>query len=1008
MAVAITTIPFVGREHELQRLLARLTLACEGHGGVVLLAGEPGIGKSRTAEEFAAAAAEHGARVLWGGCLEGEGAPAFWPWTQVLRTHARDRDLAMLQAELGDGGPDLAEIAPALRERLPDLPLLPFTAPDPSRFRLFDATTRLLWHVARESPLVLIIDDLHQADVPSLRLLEWVARELDGARHAPDEPKLLIVGTYRDTDIGDEHPFTATLAELARLIGSERLELTGLSDAEIARAITLSTDRASNPDLVAAVHAETEGNPFFLVEVLRLLAAEGVLDRTWPAGGIQVPPTVRAVIGRRLERLSLEARRVLGAASVAGREFSLVVLRRVSGLDGERLLALVAEAEQARVILPVADSLDRYRFGHALIRETLYRGLPRALRVRLHEQVGEAIEAMTAADPEPHLAELAHHFRQAAAAGEAWATRAVTYARRAGDRALATYAYEEAVRHYELALQALDLQLPANVADREEERCELLLALAQAQTLSGAFETARATILQAAALVRRRQAPEPLARAALSLVLPYPIPGYVDPPTIALLEEALSLLADDRGAMRARVMVSLAKALYSVPDMAARRTALGEEAVSIARRLGDEQVLQEVLAGAWWALAEPGRLRERLAIATELLELANATGRRDLAFYGRALRFLDVSILGDVASLDRELVICARLADELRHVYSNLVVDTMLCHRATLDGRFAEVVRVHELAESRYGPVQDPWTWVATLVGRLATWLELNREQDLLDLAERLIAEGFALHHPGLRCVRLLVLTRLGRAAEVTSELNELSAAGFGNVPQDQSTLLCLALLAEVCAARDDGDRAAALYELLLPYEAWFISCGGCFLGATTRYLGLLAATLGRWEEAVRHFEDAMAGNDQIGARPWLAWTQYDYAAALLRRANDERGTMNDELRRARALLEAARRTARELEMPSLAADAERLLAEVGSRTPTYPDRLTAREVEVLCLVAQRMSNNEIAAALVLSVRTVERHITNIYQKAGLHDRREARAYALTHGLIDREEVQSR
>jgi DNA-binding CsgD family transcriptional regulator len=1003
MTDAITALPFVGRERELRRLLARLALTGVGQGGVVLLAGEPGIGKTRTAEEFATAAEAQGARVLWGRCLEGEGAPAFWPWTQILRAYARTRDPDTLRRDLGDGGADLAEIAPVLRERLPDLPSLPQAAPDPSRFRLFDAATRLLWTLAAERPLVLILDDLHQADVPSLRLLEWVTRELDDARHAPDAPKLLVVGAYRDTEVDDAHPFTATLTELVRLSGSERLELTGLSEEEVARAITLSTERAA-ADLAATVHAETEGNPFFVVELLRLLAAEGMLHRTMPAGRVRVPPTVRAVIGRRLERLSPEARRLLATASVEGREFSLGVLGRVSGLDADRLLALIEEAETARVIVPVAETLDRYRFGHALIRETLYSGLPRTVRGRLHGQVGEALEAMTAADPEPHLAELAHHFVQAAAGD---ATKALMYARRAGDQALATSAYEEAVRHYELGLHALDVQATGDVEERESRRCDLLLALGQAQALTGSFERARESIIQAATLARRLPSAHLLARAALSLGLPYPYPGLVDQPAVALHEEVLERLGAGDDAMRARVMSSLAMALYAAPDVSARRTTLGAEAIGIARRLSDQRVLLEVLGKAYWAPAEPDQLSERLAIATELVEMADAAGLRDLAFYGRVLRWTDLAVLGDIMTLDRDIAACERLTRELRQPYSDTILATIQFMRATLAGRFAEADRLLATAPARIGRVQDPWTAAATLICRLPRSLEQNRERELLEEIDGLIAQGFARHHPLLRYVRLLVLTRLGRDADAAGELDTLAAEDFRDLPRDYTTLFCLALLAAVCARLQDRVRAGALYALLLPYGSWFINAGGCFLGASAHYLGLLAVTVDRWDDAVRHFEAALVNNGRIGARPSLAWAQHDYAAALLRRASEERATRNEERARARALLDEARGTARELDMPRLTADIDRLLAEVSAEAATFrlphsafPDRLTAREFEILRLLAQRFSNNEIAADLVLSVRTVERHIANIYAKTGIHARRDARDYLARHGLL--------
>ena len=346
---------FVGREDDLGELLAALADTRAGNGRLVLVGGEPGIGKSRLAEEFSMRADERGAQVLAGRCWEAGGAPAYWPWVQSLRAYAREREPGELRAELGSGGADVAQLLPELRELYPTLAEPLAQSPDGARFRLFDSVATFLRNAARTRPIVLVLDDLHAADSPSLLLLEFLAGELDGSR-------LMILGAYRDTETGVGHPLSATLAEVARARSTRRLVLGGLSEAAVGRYIELATGVAAPESLVAALHRGTDGNPLFLTELASLLSDERLLDEG-AMERLPIPPGVHDAIGNRLRRLSPDCRSLLGLASGLGREFSLAALERVSPVRGGALLGFLDEARAASVIGAVPGAQGRLRFS---------------------------------------------------------------------------------------------------------------------------------------------------------------------------------------------------------------------------------------------------------------------------------------------------------------------------------------------------------------------------------------------------------------------------------------------------------------------------------------------------------------------------------------------------------------------------------------------------------------------------------------------------------------------
>jgi len=459
---------FVCRERELALAKAALDEAIAGRGQLLLLAGEPGIGKTRLAMELARSARERGVHPLWGRCQEGEESRAYWPWEQVLRAGLAVWDADAVHRTLGEAAAEVAELVPELRERLPELPP-PARDAERARARLFDAVSALIASRAAEAPLLLVLDDLHCADGPSLRLLRFVAPQLPTLH-------ILLVITYRDVELSVRHPLVDTLAELARFHPPQRqLLLRGLEHGCVRRFIARQIGAEPSSALVDACHARSEGNPLFLLELLHWLEGRSALEV--PDGWEhEIPEGIRHVIRRRLGGLSEGCRRVLACASVVGREFPTELLARASELDEQELLLRLEEAEAAHVAEAVRTSPGRFRFSHPLIGETLHEELGAATRARLHARIGEALEERYRPRPlaptnlavpirGAHLAELAHHFYGALPVSPA--SKALDYCVRAGDQAASVLAFAEAERHYDRALRVLEASAPADTERRE-------------------------------------------------------------------------------------------------------------------------------------------------------------------------------------------------------------------------------------------------------------------------------------------------------------------------------------------------------------------------------------------------------------------------------------------------------------------------------------------------------------------------------------------------------------
>ena len=385
---------FVGRDRELGELNTALEETLAGHGRLVMLVGEPGIGKTRTAQELASRAEAQGALVLWGRCVVEEGAPPYWPWLQPLRAYVQRADPEQLRSEMGSGAADIAEVVSEVRAKLPDLEPPPALEPEQARFRLFDSITTFLRNTAQTRPLMLILDDLQWTDRASLLLLQFLGREIG-------ESRLLIVGIYRDVELSRQHPLSETLAQLTREPVFRRELLTGLSQEDTGRFIEASAGIRPPQELVDTIYGHTEGNPFFMTEVVRLLSEQNKLttEGTVDFSSISIPEGVREVVGQRLNRLSEPCNEILTTASIIGREFDFKLLDALKNDISEGLLQQsVDEALDAHMLEEVAGSWERYRFSHALVQETLSEALPTRRRVRLHGHIGQALEDLHGAN----------------------------------------------------------------------------------------------------------------------------------------------------------------------------------------------------------------------------------------------------------------------------------------------------------------------------------------------------------------------------------------------------------------------------------------------------------------------------------------------------------------------------------------------------------------------------------------------------------------------------------
>ncbi len=898
-----TATLFVGREQETTKLRGGLEEVLAGHGRLFLVVGEPGIGKTRMAELLSGYAAQRGFVVLSGRSFEGAGAPAFWPWVQILRGYAESADRARLETELGAGAPYVAQIVPELREVLPDLPAAREGEADGARFRLFDAVSTFLKRASVARPLFLFLDDLHWADTASLLLLQFLARELGGSR-------IFIVATYRNVDVQHGHPLAEVLPTLRRERAFERVLLRGLPEDDVRALVRALAGADASEPLVRAIYRETEGNPFFIEETLRHLAEERVVGSFDDIG---LPEGVREVISRRLARLSDDCRKILATASVLGRDFDAPVLEQVAGIGRERLSELLREAEGA-LIVEIERKGSRHRFSHTLIRETLYAELGTAERIPMHGRIADALLALHAGDVDTHLSELAYHLFEASAGGDA--KRAIEFNLRAAARAERQYAYEEAAAFYDRARRALE------ASDDVDGTllCETLIGLGTAQFWSGDAKSVK-TLRHAADTAKRFLRAEPLARAAISYKgedMQTVFPAFdVDEDMVRLLETALSALPDTDSALRATVMGRLASSLLRA-EQEERRRELFARAEEMAEGVGDKRALAGLLYTkclARWGIDPLATLRtdvERLVL------LADELDDDRMSFFACGIQAMFIAEAGDIEGAAPWFLRVERMGERMPHLRWGVTFV-----RGGWAMAAAKQDQVDELIQRTYrGAMPALGAGLSFAFFEIQTALNLWQRGRSQEAAARIREIGaYSVSFAPFAALMPVFTEKEADARELLRCYPDPSA-----FPRDQFWLSATSLTALAVDRIGDASRARVWYAALLPHSDRAVNPGGvyCF-GSVARYLARLAKTLSWYEEAADHYERALEVERQMPV--WLARTRAEYAALL--RLRDAPG---DRIR-ALELCGQAAEGARQYGMAKVAAEAIALKLELEGVT---------------------------------------------------------------------------
>jgi len=913
------TLAMIGRAAESAALAAAWAKAKDGQRQLVLIAGEPGIGKTRLATEAALGAHADGAVVLLGTCDEDASLP-YQPFVEALRHYVTHAPEEVLRAHVQEHRGELGRLIPELGRRVADLPPPQVAEAETERYMLFDAVTGLLSAASQHTPLVLVLDDLHWARAPELLLLKHMVRSMMPLR-------LLVLGTYRDSDLTRAHPLTSLLADLRREAGVERLALHGLDEAGVVALMTAAAGHdLTEPGLVLAraIYKETEGSPLFVGEILRNLTESGAIfqenDRWTYRGDVAalgIPEGIKEAIRRRLGRLPEATNKVLSLAAVIGRQFDVRLLAAIAEGGEDAVLDALEEATRAALVAEVPGEANRFGFSHALIRATLYEELGAARRARLHRKVGEALEALADIAPDTRIDELAYHWLAATQVADA--AKAIGYARQAGDRALAGLAFEEAAAYYERALGVLQ----PRGRDDELLRCDLLIATAEARRRAGNPQY-RETVSAAVELARRLGDAERLAMAALASARSggwMANANVVDEALVALYEEASTALGAADSLLRARMLGQLATELVYTPNRE-RRHALSREAIDIARRRGDRSGLAQVMPLCLFATNDPFTLAERLALTAELAALAEELGSSELAWNAALHRAGALLESADIYGAERCVAEMERLAAQLRQPFYTWLAAygraTLATTRGAADAE-AQALAAFEIGSASGQP--DAGMVLAVQLGHIRR--HYGRGDEIIDRL-RAVVEA-APHIPAWSAAFAYSCCETDRVAEARAVFAAMRERGL-ELSVTVEWVASMYFLGEVCAYLQDAEAAAVLYPQLLPVAdqvGTVVILVQCY--ASLHFpAALLASCLRRWEEAERHFEAALATNERLEARPWVVRTRRGWAAMLLDR--DAPGDRE----RAAELIAAGRAEAEQLGMAREIVRFDRLRERMG------------------------------------------------------------------------------
>ncbi|MCB0197545.1 MAG: hypothetical protein KDJ65_36705, partial [Anaerolineae bacterium] len=788
--------------------------------------------------------------------------------------------------------------------------------------RIFEQYADLLSTLATRQPLLIILDDLHWGDLSSISLLNAIARRI------VDKP-IMMAGAYRPEDVaqgrdGADHPLTDIINEIKRRAGDIIIDLTPTEQAKGRAFIDALLDAEPNQldgQFRHQLVRHTGGHPLFTIELLRDLQERKHLyqneqgqwlassDLAWDT----LPARVEGVIEKRMSRLAPDLREILTTACIEGEPFTAEVIAQIKGVNSREVVRyLNGELDRQHRLVQEqgvrragSQRLSLYSFRHKLFQKYLYDSLGQTERMYLHEDVGNALEALYQNQTGEIATQLARHFQEARLE-----TKAVGYLLQAGEQAARLLAFEEAIPHLKRGLELLDEQNKS--PDQIQQQFDLQIALGKALWKTGQVTTALETFERAADVARTLNSPKALALAAL---------GYEEPrwrfnlpptPVIRLLEEALAALGEEDSALRARVLANLARTLLDT-GLRDRLATTVKQAIEIARRINDSVALYEALRISVQVDRRPEIITDRITALDEMVQLAKKLDDRERLVIACGLRLYDHLELGEIEAAETDLNTHVELGPKMRQVFSLHASEVYQAMWAMVKGRFDEAEHFAEKA-LEIGLQMGAETVHGTYGLQMFTIRrEQGRLKEIAPVVKLFVAQNpaGAAWRPGLA----LIYSDLGLRDECRATFELLAADDFTYLPQDSLWLTCIVYLAEVCAFLDDANRAAILYQLLLPYNGRVVVVGSavaCY-GAVSRYLGLLAATMSDWETAEQHFEDALALNLRLDAPPWLAHTQQHYASTLLARGRDE------DYPKAMALLNEALVTAQALGMYFLA-----------------------------------------------------------------------------------------
>jgi class 3 adenylate cyclase/tetratricopeptide (TPR) repeat protein len=890
----------IGRGVELERMTDRLS-ETERSANIVLVSGEAGVGKTRLVAAVASEAATNGDLVLFGRCDEGLRAP-YQPFVEALGTYSDATPADVLATQLGSTGNELRRLLPGLADRVIRLREPTAAAPETERWLLFDATAHFVEAIAAERQLVLVLDDLQWAEPATLLLLRHLARaDLGG---------LIIVATARPSGHAEPDAFAETLADLAREHRLETITLGGLSADEVTALVADRLDRPGDQVFARALHTQTEGNPFFVHELVSHLSELGLLaigEGGWPTQEqleqVGAPAGLRQVLMRRIGQLSEATRGVLLVAGVAGDEFAAADLAAAMGADLDDVIPALEEAASSGLVAETFGRPGVSRFAHALIRHTLYESASALRRARLHWRVAEAIRAST--DPRGRLSELAYHYRRGLEAGDPLV--AVDWLHEAGDQAVRQVAFEEAIEHYRGALAALDL-----CPDDPERRYDLLAGLGESAAAVSDFEVSHRAWLAAVDIARFANDPDRFFRAAYGY--DYLLRLAPDDTFDRLIAEGLELAG--AGDSPARVQL-LARGgaelwLHGVVRSREEREASVREALAMARRLKDPAPQQWALGSLGHVLHGSSRANEQLAIHSERLQLMEAIGLdqemvwpyRDLA-----LAALQLGRRGDCEAALQRSEMRARAGNRRIELHNALQISAAI---AVAEGRFDDA-RQLAAASRDVGGVYN----IVVALDYGAQLSALRAEQGQTEKVIQVlngVADDLSDGTLAWRTMLAGLYADLGLFDEAALELEALAAGRFAAIPRAWSFPLAIRYVAETCAQLGDAEIAKDILPEVEPYSGQMLiaSQGTSIEAAADRSLAQLYGVLGRVEDAERHYEAACSLEESMGFVPLAARTRYWHARLLAQSGN------GNDRQRALSLLRAAQANASALGMARL------------------------------------------------------------------------------------------